>query len=181
MNPRKTTPEGPEVRHFYVGIDPGKTGGYGIIDQEGTHLGCGSMGDFLRGEHKALPIMSTFVIIEHQQVRHEDKKSELFNLQHLFINYGEWRGILKAMDLKFSQVEAWAWQSDFGLTFPRGFRNTHRGQLKIIKSDMILTLARTLFPGCGLEKRKDDGMAAALLIAEYGRQISFGKMLKEAP
>lgn len=154
-----------------VGIDPGKTGGYGIIDQEGNYIGCGSMDAFMHS--RGVPTIEIKqVFIEHQQVRHEDKKIELFNLQHLFINYGEWRGILKAFSLKFESVDPWVWQSHLGLTFPAGFRRTHRGQLKIIKSDMILTMARTLFPGAGLNKRKDDGKAAALLVAEYGRQQS---------
>lgn len=154
---------------FIVGIDPGKTGGYGIIDLEGNYVGCGSIDAFMHNRGISNSRIKT-AFIEHQQVRHDDKKAELFSLQHLFINYGEWRGILRAYSLKFETVEPWAWQSHFGLTFPAGFKRTGRGQLKIIKSDMILTMARTLFPGAGLDKRKDDGKAAALLVAEYGRQ-----------
>ncbi len=161
---------------YFVGIDPGKTGGYGIIDREGNYVGCGSIDAFMH--NRGVPNSQIkHVFIEHQQVRHEDKKAELFNLQHLFINYGEWRGILRAYGLKFEMVESWAWQSHFGLTFPAGFRQTNRGQLKIIKSDMILAMARTLFSGAGLDKRKDDGKATALLIAEYGRQQNFAKRL----
>lgn len=164
------------MRPCIIGIDPGKNGGYGIIDAQGNYVDCGSQDAFMH--NRGVPNSQIAqVFIEHQQVRHEDKKAELFNLQHLFINYGEWRGILGAYGLNYETVEPWVWQSHFGLTFPAGFRRTNRGQLKIIKSDMILTLARTLFPGAGLNKRKDDGKAAGLLIAEFGRQRNHQELL----
>jgi hypothetical protein len=149
----------------YLGIDPGANGGYGLIDHAGNFIECGSIQDFINCQHDK----QYFAWIEHQRIRGNDSKANVFNLQHLLVNYGEWRGLLLAKGIAWEQVEPISWQAHYGLIMPRGLKST-RGKLKAIKNDMILAMARTLFPQAPLTRKKDDGRAVGLLLAEYGRQ-----------
>jgi len=153
----------------FLGIDPGvKAGGFGLIDADGNLIECGGFNKFLTlGD---LSIKSAG--LERIQFQHRDKGAKLFHIEKLLINFGEWRGILKDRGIDFIEIQPLTWQSGFGLVFRRGAgKAVSLGQLKLIKSDMVLKVAQMLFPNAPLNRRKDDGIAAGLLIAEYVRRI----------
>lgn len=156
---------------IYIGIDPGLTGAVSVIlatDGE-VHL-------------HDMPVMSNVKAAEKGRKRqHVDphalawlladynrNKSRVFleytqaGMKGAIANYslghssGIIMGVLAALGFSYELVRPQEWKKEFDL-------------LKAQK-DCSRTMAQQLFPMVNLSKKKDEGKAEALLIAEWGRR-----------
>lgn len=141
------------------GIDPGFSGGWGAIDETGAYVGCGDMlhtGDFLHfnqilkamNEHKDEDRM---VIVEAVHAMPKQGVSSSFK-------FGMAYGIALALAQcigPWSVVAPNIWKRDLELTSD--------------KNDS-LAMARLLWPDAPLARKKDNGRAEALLMAEWKRR-----------
>lgn len=145
---------------IYIGIDPGKRGGLAAVGESGyfTSLMPSTTAQVLR-ELKALRSgLRCTAIIEKVQVMGKSfgAKAALSYGQ----GYGEIIGILTALEIKVVEVSPAVWKKAMGLTKEK---------------DDSIALCERLFPNvCLLPtdkcKKPSDGMAEALLLAEYGRR-----------
>jgi len=145
---------------IYLGIDPGQKGGIGVIGavcyevhpMPDTTTGIMKLID----DYKAGP---TTCIIEHAQAMPKQGGVSMFNYgQH----YGELIGIMTALGIKIIEVRAASWKKAMGLNKDK---------------DASIALCERLFPSVELlpsdrSRKPSDGMAEALLLAEYGRRMN---------
>lgn len=146
---------------IYLGIDPGQKGGMAAIGSAGYEVK--PMPDTTKGIRTALCLMScdssTTCIIEHAQAMPKQGGVSMFNYgQH----YGELIGIMTALGIKIIEVRAAVWKKAMGLTKDK---------------DASIALCERLFPSVDLlpsdrSRKPSDGMAEALLLAEYGRRMN---------
>lgn len=153
----------PETTSCILGIDPGKIGGFGLIDAAGHFLLCGNLQTYLDAE---LPWQIEAAFVEKQWEHSGDTRdNRIYRMGALLQNYGEWRGICMAQKIPIREVAAVTWQGYFGLKF----RYKQPGKDRSIKADMVLALARQMFPEAPLGFKNREGWASALLLAEWGR------------
>ncbi len=147
-----------------LGIDPGVNGGFGLIDAAGNFLMCGDMQTYLSLD-AVLPWQIQTAFIEKQWESGRDTGDGRFHrMGKLLQNYGEWRGICMAQKIPIIEVAAVTWQNYFKLKFRKG-----SGTNRSIKANMVLSLARLMFPGAPLQFKNRDGWASGLLIAAWGQ------------
>jgi len=107
-----------------------------------------------------------FAILERQQPYPKQGGVSNFSTG---LGFGVWRGLLAGLQISHEEVHPKTWQKAFGITGAKGDT----------KTQSILT-AKRLFPGVNLRATErcttdHDGMADALLIAEWGRRHYGGK------
>lgn len=147
---------------IYIGIDPGKNGGIACIGN-GKYSG------------EAFPYSDDILInnlgfiytqgwqddviccLEHVHAMPKQGVTSTFNFG---LNFGFIQGVLKAYLIPYELVTPQKWKKEFSVTADK---NTS------------IQVAKRLFPDTNLKaterSRKDhDGMAEALLLAEYGRR-----------
>jgi len=143
---------------YYIGLDPGKSGGYAII--------CGhdleAHGDFDKAE-----IISLFHAIAHMpggaicclEKVHAMPKQGSVSMFSFGENYGWLKGVLDACRIPFQEIPPQTWKKEFGLNSDK------------VKS---VEVCRQLFPNAELTppncRKPHDGIAEALLMAEYARR-----------
>ena len=148
---------------IYIGVDPGKKGGYAVIDDRGarvypwddTYFVSDMNGVRSRGE-SVVAAVEKVGAMPHQGV------SSMFSFGQ---SYGFIQGVLTALGIPYQLVPPRKWKAEFGL-------------LNTSKEDSA-RVAKRLFPGVNLlpseRCRKDsDGMAEALLLCTYA-QRHFGE------
>ena len=146
----------------YIGIDPGKSGALAIIDGENARV-------IPFDEQEYIEILN-ILAIDHSLsvVCLEDVHSMPGQGVKSTFNFGEnfgWiQGVLCAMRIPYQLVSPKKWKGEFSLTSDK------KGSIACCKR---------LFPGASLLrtdkcKSEDDGMAEALLMAEYARR-HFGR------
>jgi crossover junction endodeoxyribonuclease RuvC len=154
----------------YLGIDPGLTGAVACIFHDGPIVTT------------VLPVMSNVKAAERGRKRTHLNARELAALLgafdplrcQVFLEYtqagmkgalanyslghssGIIMGVLSALGFSYELVRPQEWKKEFGL-------------LKMQK-DASRTMAQQLFPSVNLARKKDEGRAEALLIAEWGRR-----------
>lgn len=157
-----------------IGIDPGLSGG----------IAAAGASDFARpmpvlnkqpdlGELGAIyaEFRPGVVVIERVQIaRRADGKGPGANSLQIGINYGLILGQLRALGIPVIEVQPVTWKAHFKL------RNQGGESPKQLKEKSI-ALARSLFPHVVLKATPrctiyHDGMAEALLLAEYGRRTA---------
>lgn len=150
---------------IYIGVDPGKNGGIALINSispeinntvhtfsEENLIGCISeVCEYAGGSENIRCVLEKVNAMPHQGV------VSMFNFGQ---NYGFIQGVLKAYNIPFELVPPQKWKKEFSVTSDK---NTS------------IEVAKRLFPNVNLKAtercRKDhDGMAEALLIAEYCRR-----------
>ena len=144
----------------YIGIDPGKSGAMAF------------MGNPDRGEIVVYPfnerdyadtLMASSVghdccaVVERVTAMPKQGVTSMFNFG---VNFGFIQGLLTAYGIPFELVSPAKWKREFGVTSDK---NTS------------IAVAQRLFPGVSLLrtercKKPDDGIAEALLMAEYARR-----------
>lgn len=160
---------------IYIGIDPGKNGGIAVISYK----------DFRRNNHRQVDVypysdeqlvdtikdiaylknvlkVDSVCVLEHVHAMPKQGVSSTFNFG---MNFGFIQGVLKACRIPYELVTPQKWKKEFSCTSDK---NTS------------IDVCKRLFPGVNLKAsercRKDhDGMAEALLIAEYGRRHYNGR------
>lgn len=147
---------------IYIGIDPGKNGGIAIVSTfenniEKIGVKCYSDEDLLSILKDAEEYIQKVCYLEKVHAMPKQGVSSTFNFG---MNYGFIQGVLKAYCIPYELVTPQKWKKEFSCTSDK---NTS------------IEVCKRLFPGVNLKAtercRKDhDGMAEALLIAEYGRR-----------
>lgn len=143
---------------YYIGLDPGKSGGYAII--------CGNdleaHGDFDKAE-----IISLFHAVAHMpegavcclEKVHAMPKQGSVSMFTFGEGYGWLKGVLDAYHIPFQEIPPQTWKKEFGLNSDK------------VKS---IEVCRQLFPKAELIppncRRPHDGIAEAILMAEYAKR-----------
>lgn len=140
----------------YIGIDPGKNGGIAIIWS--SHIRSVVYSDneliMLCEEFKDMDVIC---YLENVHAMPKQGVSSTFNFG---LNFGFIQGVLKAYAIPYELVTPQKWKKEFSCTSDK---NTS------------IEVCKRLFPNVSLKatercKKDHDGMAEALLIAEYGRR-----------
>lgn len=143
---------------MFIGIDPGKSGAMAAISRDGSVVfdfedpqGIA----FLRLNRHEVALAA----LEKVSAMPKQGVASSFNFG---ANFGIWQGRLEALAIPFVFVTPQKWQKTV-------FDSARKGDRKA----MSLDLARRLFPAMAeeLKRKKDDGRADALLIAEYARRL----------
>ena len=159
--------------NYYMGIDPGKSGGFAVINQEGYIRHYKAMpktehdiADFLRDFSKYAEVVGgqqhTFVLLEKVHAmpasftKGKIKVTRGMKSTWSFAeNYGFLRGVLTALNIPFDDVQPMKWQRPLGLV--GGSLTTTE------KKNKHKEKAQQLFP----ELRITHATSDALLIAYY--------------
>lgn len=149
---------------LYIGIDPGKKGGLAVIDTGGSSEPLAvsfSESNYLSVLWDTDPRKS-IVALEKVAAMPGQGVTSMFNFG---ANFGWIQGILEALRFPYELIAPQRWKKEFSLTSD--------------KKASIRT-AQRLFPGVSLLADKhcrveSDGMAEALLLAEYARRKLSGE------
>lgn len=148
-----------------LGIDVGKSGAIAIIKPLSVWVGAqrliGKQPDEGWMECLTAQRLPTHCFIEMTQAMPKQGRSSIMTYG---THSGLWRGMLAAHKIPYTIVAPNRWKKAMGVT-------------KEKKSSILM--AQRLFPGMSLLptdkcKKPSDGMAEALLIAEYGRRVLAG-------
>lgn len=163
-----TTPSRRSVWHmFFVGIDPGITGGIVVINEDGT-LDHSTRTPIIKDgskRHFDLPGMveviddidgDMVVGIEKVGTLPRDGRVGAFNFGR---GYGIWLGILAALRVPYSEIPPQRWQAKMLTGLPRGPQT----------KTSAVQRSKSLFPNIPIRVKADWGMADAALIAAYQR------------
>jgi len=143
-----------------VGIDPGKNGGIAIVSLNGFR--DAEVFEMLE-IHEFAELMElnkntiSMVFIEKQQPY---PKQGVVSTGNLMKHYGELIGVLVALKIPFKEVRPKEWQSVM-------MGSKHKKKSRREKKRASIRRAKEVFPT--VEIGNKDGIAEALLIAEYGR------------
>ena len=152
MSPRKKGEV--QVEHFWIGVDPGKSGGAALMDAEnGEIVSTIKFTESERDIHEwFLAINTAHAVIEkvHSMPRQGVRSMFTFGQQ-----YGFCRAMLIAHSFPFQAVAPNVWMREMGLKT--------RGDKKVNYSR-----AQELFPNI----RVTHAIADACLLAEYARRLS---------
>lgn len=142
---------------FYIGIDPGKSGALAQIDGNGaagivpfdTEAYIGALGG-------AWLQNNCIVCLEHVTAMPKQGVTSMFNFGQ---NFGYIKGLLEAFGIPYELVRPQKWKKEFGIS----------------DKNSSVECCKRLFPGVSLRRtdrcrKDDDGMAEALLMAEYARR-----------
>ena len=142
---------------IYIGIDPGKNGGIALINDY-CELAYPFSEETLLDELEAIyNNFPTKCVVEKVGAMPHQGVVSMFNFGQ---NFGFIQGVLKAYDIPFELVPPQKWKKEFSITSDK---NTS------------IEVAKRLFPKVCLKatsrcKKDHDGMAEALLMAEYARR-----------
>lgn len=150
---------------IYIGIDPGKNGGIAVITDKSYVVHSFSEDNLLNIMdiwEVAFDSVGVKCVLEKVNAMPNQGVVSMFNFGQ---NYGFIQGVLKAYNIPFELVPPQKWKKEFSCTSDK---NTS------------IEVCKRLFPNVNLKatdrcKKDHDGMAEALLIAEYGRRHYNGK------
>lgn len=140
---------------YYLGIDPGKDGALAIISESGVRLIPFNEQNYaealsgLRG-HRAICCLERVGAMPGQGV------TSMFSFGE---NYGFIRGLLTASQIPYERVTPQKWKREFGVT--------GKNQSVAVCMSLFPTVSLFRTPKC---RKYHDGMAEALLMAEYARR-----------
>lgn len=143
----------------FIGIDPGKSGALAVVGR--------TLGDFaitfdeegyIQAIENAKREGDVFAVVEHVGAMPKQGVSSTFAFGQ---NFGWILGVLAALEVPFELVRPQKWKKHFSCTSDK---NTS------------VEVAKRLFPGVSLMasercRKPHDGMAEALLMAEYARRL----------
>lgn len=153
----------------YLGIDPGLSGGIAYISEAGAVVKPAPTMASAKGEEMDLCGMRSVLlvakalgaraVIEKVSAMPKQGVSSTFKFGR---GFGSWLGMLAALEIPFEYATPQAWQKVMLAGLPRG-------------KEASIQRAQELFPGVSLLptakcRKPSDGMAEALLIAEFNRR-----------
>lgn len=152
---------------MYIGIDPGKNGGIAVLRVLKNNQFV-SASTYVFDETALINILDEVknyyckCTLEHVHAMPKQGVSSTFNFG---MNFGFIQGVLKAYGIPYELVTPQKWKKEFSCTSDK---NTS------------IEVCKRLFPKVNLKatercKKDHDGMAEALLIAEYGRRHYNGR------
>ena len=152
-----------------LGIDPGLSGGYAIIDDAAHIVECGNFPthtvnkkERLDGDALAVKLgayrFGCRAYVEAVSSRPRQAGQFQFGL-----NTGIVHGILHAHEIPFKLVSSASWKGQFGI-------KREHDETKRDKKNEARQMAANLYPAHAdkFKRAKDDGVAEAVLIALYG-------------
>lgn len=153
-----------------MGCDPGQNGGIAIVGStfDKLHLDTAwkmpdtlkDLLDLLRGIHSATPIAHCFLEKVHSMP--SDGGVQAFKFGY---NYGALEAFLICAGIPITKVTPQVWQKNIGCLY-QGAKKISKTEKKNINKKR----AQELFPNL---ERITHAIADALLIAEYGRRVTF--------
>ena len=160
---------------LFCGIDPGQTGGIGIVDRRGQFVGA--------HRWNAKSPRDIYIILYNIRDRVINVYIENVNLPttgtgidnqfsatgNLLINTGIWHGWLIALCLDYCEVAPATWQAAHGLFQWKRKLSEARAPGSLVPHSP-LSLARSQWPQAPLEFKADDGKAVGLLLADLARR-----------
>ena len=146
---------------YFLGIDPGKKGGYAVLSEDGrvVSLHPFDKGMFLglldsAAEHGMQPDLRCCL-----EKVHAMPKQGAVSMFSFGESYGWLKGCLDLARIPYQEIPPQTWKKEFGLNSDK---------------ELSAEVCRQLFPdaplipaGC---RKPHDGMAEALLMAEYARR-----------
>ena len=143
---------------IYVGVDPGKKGGYAVIDGDAVDVFPWDDSSFIDNMADAMNCGTCVACVEKVGAHPGQGVTSMFSFGQ---SYGFILGVLAALGIGVQLVPPGTWKKEFSLI----------GKDKAAS----IEVCKRLFPGVNLlasEKcRKDsDGMAEALLLACYAKR-----------
>lgn len=141
----------------YIGIDPGKKGAVAVIHEDGEVEVCPMENVMLSLILKALSKIPTRCCLEKVHAMPGQGVTSMFNFG---VSYGYLKGLLDAYNISYQEIPPERWKKEFGL-------NTDKTR--------SVEVCHQLFPATNLKASErcrvdSDGMAEALLMAEYARR-----------
>lgn len=141
---------------FFLGIDPGISGGWAVIDDGGRFPMCGLFSES--------PILEAFttsncgeIVLATLEKVHSMPGQGVSSTFKFGTNFGWWQGVLDTLKIPYELITPQRWMKavlDSGDRSP-----AHR-----------LEFARRRWPDAPLKRKKDSGVADALCLAEYARR-----------
>lgn len=140
----------------YVGIDPGAHGAFAMLDVGTVDVLPLDMEEFTAAMRRLDP-KQTRVVLEHVSAMPGQGVVSMFSFG---TGWGRIMGVLDALRIPYELVRPQKWKRAFSVT---GDKNSS------------IAVAKRLFPGIDLRRtdrsrKDDDGLAEALLMAEYARR-----------
>lgn len=151
-----------------LGIDPGLSGGWALINDKATLISCGNFPTHIVNKKERLDGVALGLILDMpfktiayvEAVSSRPRQAGQFQFG---INTGMIHGILYAHNIPFKLVSPASWKAVIGIK--RAEDETKRD-----KKNEARQRAASLYPNHAdkFKRAKDDGVAEALLIALYG-------------
>ena len=144
----------------YIGIDPGKSGALALLTEDGQCTVVPFQESAYTAILKAASGPSSVCCLEKVGAMPGQGVVSMFNFGH---NLGYIEGLLQAFDIPYQLVPPQTWKKEFCVTSDK---NTS------------IEVCRKLFPHVCLlptarSRKPSDGMAEAMLLAEYARRRRF--------
>ena len=138
----------------YIGIDPGKKGGFAIISEDHIYCMPWDDDDFVR--YMGCVGEPCIVCLEHVSAMPKQGVTSMFNFG---VSFGFIQGVLTAFGIPFELVKPQKWKKEFSIS----------------DKNESIAVCKRLFPDVSLLPTErfrlpSDGMAEALLMAEYARR-----------
>tara|TARA_R110000824_G_scaffold263310_3_gene452011 strand:- start:5732 stop:6220 length:489 start_codon:yes stop_codon:yes gene_type:complete len=152
---------------YIIGIDPGKSGGVGFYINKNLILKykcpetVEEMGKLIKDLINPTKIKKTIAYVEQVHAMPHDGRSSLFKFG---TNYGQWLGILAALEIKTKLVSPQKWMKYFGEQTKEGRLPKEKKDRKNKLKDMAIELTPT---NCG---KTTLSTADAFLITIYGKK-----------
>jgi len=148
----------------FIGIDPGASGAVALIGDDVVLVedwpgDPGAAADLLRSWLVQYNVK--LCALERVASRPGQGVSSVFSFG---TNYGTWQGLLSALCVPYILPTPQAWQK--GLIVPSDGTDPKARSLAV---------ARRLFPGVDISRKKDHGKADALLLATHARTVHRGR------
>lgn len=143
---------------IYIGIDVGKNGGYAVIYPNNIVVEAWDNEGFVEEMHNvALSDELCVACVEHVGAMPKQGVSSMFSFGK---SAGFIEGVLRANMIPFQLVKPKEWKKEFGLNSDKA-KSIEVAQRLFPKVNLLAT------PRC---KKPHDGMAEALLMAEYAKR-----------
>jgi hypothetical protein len=146
---------------IYIGIDPGFSGAWGMIDHNNEYIGCGDM------HHTDKYLMTNVIFGEMINCLHRDDHCVVVETVHSMpkqgvassfkfgVAYGGAVALAQRLDFSWQAVTPQVWKKALKLDSDK---------------QKSLVLARGHWPDAPLKRQKDNGRAEALLLAYWLRK-----------
>jgi Holliday junction resolvasome RuvABC endonuclease subunit len=146
---------------MYIGIDPGYSGAWGMIDHNGKYQSCGDM------LHNEKHILSRLVHAEISQALEQQDLEVIIEMVHSMPGQGVSSSFKFGMAFGAAIAITERFNCVWHMVTPQKWKKALQLDSDKQKS---LDLARQLWPNAPLLRKKDNGRAEALLLAEYLRR-----------
>lgn len=139
----------------YIGIDPGKAGAMAILDGDSYFVTKFEQGEYISALLGVDPKQS-IVCLEHVHAMPGQGVTSMFSFGQ---NLGWIQGVLETLGIPYELVTPQKWKREFSISDKNG----------------SVSVCKRLFPYIDLRRtercrKDDDGIAEAVLMAEYARR-----------